>query len=57
LEKSGLCYAERDVEEYIEEATALGLKQAPTLAVRVGDKTVLYTGVAQIKALLRELAL
>lgn len=57
LEKSGLCYTERDVEEYIEEATALGLKQAPTLAVQSGDKTVLYTGVAQIKALLRELAL
>ncbi len=50
LEKSGLCYTERDVDEYIEEATALGLRQAPILAVQSGNKTVLYTGVAQIKA-------
>lgn len=57
LEKSGLCYTERDVDEYIEEATALGLRQAPTLAVQSGDKTVLYPGVAQIKALLKGLAL
>ena len=57
LEKSGLLYTERNVDEYIEEATALGLKQAPTLAVQSGDKTVLYSGVAQIKALLKELAL
>ena len=57
LERSGLCYTERDVDEYIEEATALGLRQAPALTVQSGDKTVLYTGVAQIKALLRELAL
>ena len=57
LEKSGLCYAERDVDEYIEEATTLGLKQAPTLAVQSGDKTVLYTGIAQIKALLKELSI
>ena len=57
LEKSGLLYTERNVDEYIEEATALGLKQAPTLAVRSGDKTVLYSGAAQIKALLKELAL
>ena len=57
LEKSGLCYTERDVDEYIEEATTLGLRQAPTLAVQSGDKTVLYTGVAQIKALLKELSL
>ena len=57
LEKSGLLYTERNVDEYIEEATALGLKQAPTLAVQSGDKTVLYSGAAQIKALLKELAL
>ena len=57
LEKSGLCYTERDVDEYTEEATALGLRQAPTLAVQSGDKTVLYSGVAQIKALLKELTL
>ena len=57
LEKSGLCYTERDVDEYIEEATTLGLKQAPTLAVQSGDKTVLYTGIAQIKALLKELSI
>ena len=57
LEKSGLLYTERDVDEYIEEAMALGLKQAPTLAVQSGDKTVLYSGAAQIKALLKELAL
>lgn len=57
LEKSGLCYTERDVDEYIEEATALGLRQAPILAVQSGNKTVLYTGVAQIKALLKELSL
>ena len=57
LDKSGLCYTERDVDEYIEEATTLGLRQAPTLAVQSGDKTVLYTGVTQIKALLKELAL
>ena len=57
LEKSGLCYTERDVDEYIEETTTLGLRQAPTLAVQSGDKTVLYPGVAQIKALLKGLAL
>ena len=57
LDKSGLCYTERDVDEYIEEATTLGLRQAPTLAVQSGVKTVLYTGVAQIKALLKELSL
>ena len=55
LERSGLCYTERNVDEYPEEAMALGLRQAPTLAVRRGKKTELYTGVAQIKALLREL--
>ena len=57
LDKSGLCYTERDVDEYIEEATTLGLRQAPTLAVQSGDKTVLYTGVAQIKASLKELSI
>ena len=57
LERSGLCYTERNVDEHIEEASALGLRQAPTLAVRSGDKTVLYTGAAQIKSLLKELAL
>lgn len=45
------------VDEYIEEAPASGLRQAPTLAVQSGDKTELYTGVAQIKALLKEPAL
>ena len=57
LEKSGLYYTERNVAEYIDEATSLGLRQAPTLAVQTGEKTILYTGVAQIKALLKELAL
>lgn len=57
LGKSGLCFTERDVDEYIEEAPASGLRQAPTLAVQSGDKTELYTGVAQIKALLKEPAL
>ena len=46
--KSGLCFTERDVDEYIEEAPASGLRQAPALAVQAGDKTELYTGVAQM---------
>jgi len=55
LQNAGVCYEERNVDEYIEEATALGLKQAPTLVVKTGESVAMYTGVAQIKGFLKEL--
>ena len=39
----------------MEEAKALGLRQAPTL-VAWGEEPTLYVGAAQIKAFLREYA-
>ena len=34
LQKAGILFEERDVEQYLREATALGLTQAPTLVVQ-----------------------
>ena len=56
LQKSGIVYEERNVDEYLEEATALGLKQAPTLLVKKNGSAKMYTGVSRIKELLREIA-
>ena len=54
LEKAGISFEERDVEQYLREATALGLTQAPTLVVQ-GDPPAVYVGVAKIKAFLKQM--
>lgn len=54
LEKAGISFEERDVEQYLREATALGLTQAPTLVVQ-GDPPAVYAGVAKIKAFLKQM--
>ncbi len=48
LEKAGISFEQRDVEEYISEAQALGLTQAPSL-VAPGDPPMIYAGVTNIK--------
>ena len=55
LEKAGISFEERDVEQYLREATALGLTQAPTLVVQ-GDSPAVYAGVARIKEFLKQCA-
>ena len=54
LEKAGISFEERDAEQYLREATALGLTQAPTLVVQ-GDPPAVYAGVAKIKAFLKQM--
>ena len=55
LQKAGISFEERDVEQHIREATALGLTQAPTLVVQ-GDSPAVYAGVARIKEFLKQCA-
>ena len=52
LKKAGILFEERDVEQHIREATALGLTQAPTLVVQ-GNPPAVYAGVTRIKAFLK----
>ncbi len=52
LKKAGIPFEERDVEQYIQEATALGLTQAPSLVVQ-SDSPVVYAGVTKIKEFLK----
>ena len=49
LDKAGIPYVKKYVSQNEEEAKALGLKQAPTLVVPVGDEVELFSGVANIK--------
>ena len=42
------------MEQYLREATALGLTQAPTLVVQ-GDPPAVYAVVAKIKAFLKQM--
>ena len=54
LKKAGILFEERDVEEYLQEATALGLTQAPSLVMQADTPTV-YAGVAKIKRFLEQM--
>ena len=55
-EESGHSLEERNVEEHLQEATALGLTQAPTLVVQ-GNPPTVYAGVIRIKEFLKQFAL
>ena len=48
LEKAGISFEQRAVEDYMEEAQALGLAQAPSLVVQ-SDPPIIYAGLAGIK--------
>ena len=54
LEKSGIPFEQRDVEEYMDEAQALGLTQAPSLVAQ-SDPSIVYAGVAKISDFLKQL--
>ena len=56
LKKAGIPFEERNVEEHLQEATALGLTQAPTLVVQ-GNPPTVYAGVIRIKEFLKQFAL
>ena len=56
LKKAGILFEERNVEEHLQEATALGLTQAPTLVVQ-GNPPTVYAGVIRIKEFLKQFAL
>ena len=49
LDKAGIPYVKKYVSQNEEEARALGLRQAPTLVVPVGNEVELFSGVANIK--------
>ena len=53
LEKAGIPFVERDAEQYLQEATALGLTHAPSLVVQA-DPPIIYAGVARIKEFLEQ---
>ena len=55
LEQAGIPFEERDVQQYINEAKALRLTQAPSLVAR-GEAPVIYAGVAQIRDFLDSIA-
>ena len=50
LEKAGVSFEKRFVSEHKDEATALGLKQAPSLVVEEAGDTKVYAGVAAVKS-------
>lgn len=54
LEKSGIPFEQRDVEEYMDEAQALGLTQTPSLVAQ-SDPSIVYAGVAKISDFLKQL--
>ena len=54
LEKSGIPFEQRDVEEYMDEAQALGLTQVPSLVAQ-SDPSIVYAGVAKISDFLKQL--
>ena len=56
LKKAGILFEERNVEEHLQEATVLGLTQAPTLVVQ-GNPPAVYAGVIRIKDFLKQFAL
>ena len=53
LEKAGIPFVERDAEQYLQEATALGLTHAPSLVVQA-NPPIIYVGVARIKEFLEQ---
>ena len=53
LEKAGIPFVERDAEQYLQEATALGLTHAPSLVVQA-NPPIIYAGVARIKEFLEQ---
>lgn len=55
LEQAGIPFEERDVQQYINEAKALRLTQAPSLVAR-GKAPVIYAGAAQIRDFLDSIA-
>jgi len=54
LDKAGVTYTKLLADENAEMATALGIKQAPTLAIVRGGAAEKYTGVSDIKKFLKE---
>ena len=56
LKEAGILFEDRYVEEHLQEATVLGLTQAPTLVVQ-GDPPAVYAGVIRIKEFLKQFAL
>ena len=56
LKEAGILFEERNVEEHLQEATLLGLTQAPTLVVQ-GDPPAVYAGIIRIKEFLKQIAL
>ena len=53
LKKAGIPFVERDAEQYLQEATALGLTHAPSLVVQA-NPPIIYVGVARIKEFLEQ---
>ena len=53
LEKAGIPFEQRDVAEYMDEAQALGLSQAPSLVTQ-SDPPMIYAGVTNIKDFLSQ---
>ena len=53
LEKAGIPFVERDAEQYLQEATALGLTHVPSLVVQA-NPPIIYAGVARIKEFLEQ---
>ena len=53
LEKAGIPFEQRDVAEYMDEAQALGLSQAPSLVAQ-SDPPMIYAGVTDIKDFLSQ---
>ena len=53
LEKAGIPFEQRDVAEYMDEAQALGLSQAPSLVAQ-SDPPMIYAGVTNIKDFLSQ---
>ena len=53
LKKAGIPFVERDAEQYLQEATALGLTHAPSLVVQA-NPPIIYAGVARIKEFLEQ---
>ncbi len=54
LDKAGFAYEKLLADEHAEMATALGIKQAPTLAIVKNGAVEKYTGVSDIKKFLKE---
>ena len=55
LKKAGIPFEEWNLEQHIQETTARGLTQAPTLVVQ-GDSPAVYGGVTKIEEFLKQIA-